>query len=149
MRPRSPCWLPTEVRERTLHCCPLYYTDHSSPCSTRVLLIHVPASQSASVSLAPLRFGAGIKGKILDSWHWGLPVVSTVIGSEGLSWLDGNGGGEIGSRSCSDSDVGEGSVTLSQWGGIGDIDNEDAFVAGAVRLYREERLWNDCQHKVG
>lgn len=38
----------------------------------------------ARVSLAPLRFGAGIKGKILDSWWSGTPVVTTPIGAEGM-----------------------------------------------------------------
>lgn len=36
------------------------------------------------VNLAPLRFGAGIKGKIADGWWCGLPVVTTPIGSEGM-----------------------------------------------------------------
>jgi glycosyltransferase involved in cell wall biosynthesis len=39
---------------------------------------------SARVSLAPIRFGAGIKGKICDSWHFGVPVVSTPLGFEGM-----------------------------------------------------------------
>ena len=34
--------------------------------------------------LAPLRFGAGLKGKIVDGWIHGLPCVTTPIGSEGL-----------------------------------------------------------------
>lgn len=34
--------------------------------------------------LAPLRFGAGIKGKIADAWAAGTPVVTTPIGSEGM-----------------------------------------------------------------
>jgi glycosyltransferase involved in cell wall biosynthesis len=37
------------------------------------------------VNLAPLRFGAGIKGKISDGWRAGLPVVTTPIGAEGMS----------------------------------------------------------------
>lgn len=42
------------------------------------------------VLLAPLRFGAGVKGKILDAISMELPVVTTPIGSEGLSvHLDG------------------------------------------------------------
>ena len=47
-------------------------------------------SASARVStlafrcLAPLRFGAGIKGKIVDAWMHGLPVVTTPIGAEGM-----------------------------------------------------------------
>jgi len=32
--------------------------------------------------LAPLRYGAGVKGKILDSWHNWVPVVTTPIGGE-------------------------------------------------------------------
>jgi len=34
--------------------------------------------------LAPLRFGAGLKGKIADAWAAGTPVVTTPIGSEGM-----------------------------------------------------------------
>lgn len=34
--------------------------------------------------LAPLRFGAGIKGKIVDSWFYHTPAITTPIGSEGL-----------------------------------------------------------------
>lgn len=37
-----------------------------------------------NILLAPLRFGAGIKGKILDAWTNGMPVVTTPIGSEGI-----------------------------------------------------------------
>lgn len=37
-----------------------------------------------NVLLAPLRFGAGIKGKILDAWRYGMPVITTPIGSEGI-----------------------------------------------------------------
>ena len=36
------------------------------------------------VCLAPLRYGAGIKGKITDSWLAGTPVVTTPIGAEGM-----------------------------------------------------------------
>ncbi len=36
------------------------------------------------VSLVPLRFGAGIKGKILESIEFGVPFVSTSIGAEGM-----------------------------------------------------------------
>jgi glycosyltransferase involved in cell wall biosynthesis len=37
------------------------------------------------VLLAPLRFGAGIKGKISDSWSVGTAVVTTPVGAEGMS----------------------------------------------------------------
>ncbi len=36
------------------------------------------------VNLAPLRYGAGIKGKISDGWWTGTPVVTTPIGAEGM-----------------------------------------------------------------
>ena len=36
------------------------------------------------ISIAPLRFGAGVKGKVVDAMHHGMPVVSTSIGIEGL-----------------------------------------------------------------
>jgi len=39
------------------------------------------------VMLAPLRFGAGIKGKILDAWNNGLPVVASPMALEGMSDL--------------------------------------------------------------
>ena len=39
---------------------------------------------SYRVLLAPLRFGAGLKGKIVDAWAHGLPVVTTPIGAEGM-----------------------------------------------------------------
>ncbi len=39
----------------------------------------------ARVSLAPLRYGAGIKGKISDSWYFGTPVITTSVGSEGMT----------------------------------------------------------------
>jgi len=34
--------------------------------------------------VAPLGFGAGIKGKILDAWAAGTPVITTELGAEGL-----------------------------------------------------------------
>lgn len=34
--------------------------------------------------IVPLRIGAGMRVKILDAWCWGLPVVSTSIGAEGV-----------------------------------------------------------------
>lgn len=39
----------------------------------------------ARVSVAPLRFGAGMKGKVLEAIRFGLPVVTTSTGAQGLS----------------------------------------------------------------
>lgn len=40
---------------------------------------------SARVCLVPLRFGAGLKGKLLDAMLFGTPSVTTTIGAEGLN----------------------------------------------------------------
>ncbi|GBQ89465.1 glycosyltransferase [Acetobacter nitrogenifigens DSM 23921 = NBRC 105050] len=40
--------------------------------------------RSVRLTVAPLRFGAGIKGKVLESWAAGLPCVATPIALEGL-----------------------------------------------------------------
>jgi glycosyltransferase involved in cell wall biosynthesis len=43
----------------------------------------------ASVTVVPLRFGSGTRCKILESMAWGLPVVSTTLGAEGIDAIDG------------------------------------------------------------
>ncbi len=40
--------------------------------------------QNISLSVAPLRFGAGLKGKIVESMRFGVPVVTTSIGMQGF-----------------------------------------------------------------
>ena len=75
------------------------------------------------VLLAPLRFGAGIKGKIIDSWGYGLPVVTTPIGAEGMTIASDEG-----------------------WGGCV-VSNEDEFVEAAVNLYTTKELWEYSQRK--
>ena len=50
----------------------------------------VPFLQAARVSIAPLRFGAGVKGKIAEALAHGLPVVATPIGVEGMALSDGD-----------------------------------------------------------
>ncbi len=49
-----------------------------------------PYFQSARVFVAPLRYGAGLKGKIGQSLEFGLPVVTTSIGAEGFDFVDGH-----------------------------------------------------------
>lgn len=68
------------------------------------------------VNLAPLRYGAGIKGKISDGWAVGTPCVATEIANEGM---------------C------EGLL----FGGAIASDKED-FIKEAVALYCDETLWN-------
>jgi glycosyltransferase involved in cell wall biosynthesis len=43
----------------------------------------------ARVSVNPLRFGAGVKGKIVASLAAGLPIVTTLIGNEGIRLQNG------------------------------------------------------------
>lgn len=43
-----------------------------------------PAFAGARLSIAPLRYGAGIKGKICTSLGFGVPVVTTTVGVEGM-----------------------------------------------------------------
>lgn len=75
--------------------------------------------QKARVCLAPLRFGAGIKGKLMDAMRAGTPSVTTVIGAESMH---GN----------------------FPWGGA-IADDAGAIAAAAVALYRNESLWGDAQ----
>jgi glycosyltransferase involved in cell wall biosynthesis len=71
------------------------------------------------VQLAPLRFGAGLKGKLLDAMRFGLPSVTTEVGAEGMQ----------GNLPFS------GSITTSK---------ED-FINASVKLYSEEKLWKQSQ----
>ena len=71
------------------------------------------------VQLAPLRFGAGLKGKLLDAMRFGLPSITTAIGAEGMH-------GE------------------HSFGGIIASSSED-FISTAVKLYSEENLWNQAK----
>ena len=73
------------------------------------------------VNLAPLRFGAGLKGKISDGWIAGTPCVATSIGAEGMY-------GEL------------------QFGGYIE-DDWDRFVERAVSLYTNEQTWNESQDR--
>ena len=44
--------------------------------------------RSAGVAVVPLRFGAGVKGKVIEALHHGLPLVTTSVGMQGLDGLD-------------------------------------------------------------
>jgi glycosyltransferase involved in cell wall biosynthesis len=52
------------------------------------LLGHVsdlrPLLASVRLAVAPLRYGAGIKGKVLEAWAAGLPCAMTPVAAEGL-----------------------------------------------------------------
>ncbi|MEN3324331.1 glycosyltransferase [Mariniflexile soesokkakense] len=75
--------------------------------------------QQAKVCLAPIRFGAGLKGKLVDAMQNGTPCITTSIGAEGMFGnLDVNGFIE---------------------------DEPDAFANKVVQLYLDENLWKEKQ----
>ena len=49
----------------------------------------LPWLEKAGVFVVPLLSGSGMRVKIIDAWRWGLPVVSTTIGAEGIQYSDG------------------------------------------------------------
>lgn len=75
--------------------------------------------QQARVVLAPLRFGAGIKGKLLEAMQCGTPSITTAIGSESMH---GN----------------------LPWNGF-ISDDAEAFANHAVQLYQDKALWLQAQ----
>ena len=50
----------------------------------------LPYLQAAGVFVVPLHSGGGMRVKILDAWLWGLPIVATPIGAEGIELVDGD-----------------------------------------------------------
>jgi len=82
----------------------------------------VQAMQSAKVCLAPLRFGAGIKGKLAEAMYCQTPSVTTDVGAESMQ-------------------------TDLAW--AGEIANEPQAIAdAAVKLYQDEKAWQ-CASELG
>ncbi|KIA85400.1 glycosyltransferase [Flavobacterium sp. AED] len=75
---------------------------------------------NARVVLAPLRFGAGIKGKLLEAMLCGTPSVTTTIGGESMF-------GDL------------------PWNGF-IVDEPSIFADRAVQLYQDEIIWQQAQH---
>jgi O-antigen biosynthesis protein len=105
---------------------------------------HFKMLRKYKVNCAPLRFGAGIKGKITDGWFCGTPVVTTPIGSEGMM------GQEEPARGVTEGEGGEGEAKAEDdqegWGGeISSSDPQD-FANKAVELYLNEKKWQAAQH---
>lgn len=40
------------------------------------------------LDIVPLRYGAGIKGKVIEAMRFGLPIITTTVGAEGLKGTD-------------------------------------------------------------
>ena len=74
----------------------------------------------SKVSLAPIRFGAGIKGKLLESMAYGTPSITTNIGAEGM--------------------------TNGEWGGFIE-DNPEEFANRAAQIYLDQQEWKAAQKR--
>ncbi|WP_282018806.1 glycosyltransferase [Salegentibacter mishustinae] len=74
--------------------------------------------RNAKVCLAPIRFGAGLKGKLIQAMQCGTPAVTTSVGAEGIP---GN----------------------LAWNGY-ITNNQQEFAKKAVGLYTEENLWKNA-----
>lgn len=48
-----------------------------------------PHLAETAAFIVPLHAGGGMRVKILDAWCWGLPVVATSIGAEGITYRSG------------------------------------------------------------
>ena len=67
----------------------------------------------------PLRYGAGVKGKIGTSMAAGLPVITTSVGAEGM--------GIVNKKHC-----------LIE-------DDPQKFAQAILKLYEDEKLWNNLR----
>lgn len=76
--------------------------------------------ENAKVLLAPLRFGAGVKGKLLEAMVVGTPSVSTSIGQEG--------------------------ITTTIWNGY-ITDEMEIFTQKAIEIYTNRIMWEKHQQK--
>ncbi len=75
-----------------------------------------PFFESARLSVAPLRFGAGVKGKINQSMAFGVPVVATSLAVEGMDLTDHE------------------DVLVA--------DQPEDFARAVIELYESEELWS-------
>lgn len=82
--------------------------------------------ENARVLLAPLRFGAGIKGKLAEAMLLATPSVTTSIGAEGMRVSDDKN---------------------KVWAGA-IADTVDGFVTDAVALYQDQNLWQQASDRA-
>lgn len=50
----------------------------------------MPYLAETAAFIVPLHAGGGMRVKILDAWSWGLPIISTTIGAEGIDITPGS-----------------------------------------------------------
>ncbi|BFT30625.1 glycosyltransferase family 4 protein [Alteromonas sp. D210916BOD_24] len=87
---------------------------------------------NARVLIAPLRFGAGIKGKLLDAMRCATPSITTWIGAEGI--VDDNLHNVWPGAICDDN--------------LNDPDTIDDYVRHAVALYTQKSCWQEASQKT-
>ena len=75
-----------------------------------------PYLEKCRVSVVPLRYGAGMKGKVGETLSYGVPMVSTSIGAEGMD-IENNVHAFI-------------------------SDNPKDFAERTIALYQNENIWN-------
>jgi len=80
--------------------------------------VHTPM-QNSRLLLAPIRFGAGLKGKVFDAMQNGTPLITTSFGAEGIM-TNGNANGYI-------------------------CDTPESFATHAIKLYQDQSLWLKMQ----
>ena len=80
------------------------------------------------VCLSPLRFGAGMKGKLADAMLTGTPSVTTSIGAESM-YRDST------------------KNTVYDWPG-NIMDNDEEIANAAITLYENETLWQEKQNNI-
>jgi len=97
----------------------LKYYDNSNVIFTGFVEDLRPYFEQARVYIAPLRYGAGIKGKILEALSFGLPVVTTSIGAEGIG--------------------------LTHTRDVFIEDNHVGYAESVLRLYTNPHLWNETR----
>lgn len=78
---------------------------------------------NSRVFVAPLRYGAGVKGKIGQALEFELPIVTTPVGVEGMN-LQNN-------------------VHVL----VNNIDDAQGFADNILRLYSDETLWSNLKHQ--
>ncbi len=76
-------------------------------------------TMTSRVSLAPIRFGAGIKGKLLEAMACGTPSVTSPIGAEGIQ-MD------------------------NEWNGAV-VNSAESIANEAIDLYTNEQKWSKAQ----
>jgi O-antigen biosynthesis protein len=75
---------------------------------------------SNKIMIAPLRYGAGVKGKIGQAFEYYLPVVTSSIGAEGMKLINTK------------------NVLID--------DTKEGFAQAIIRLYTDEKLWLELQN---